>query len=121
MSNLDKKTTILLHIKSYCEEIINAFKFFGKDYEAFQNNPIYRNAISMPLFQICELAKILNKEYKEYVEETKNEIAWKDIIRMRERFAHHYLDMDYGIIYETALNDIPKLKKEIIKEIKKQS
>ena len=117
MSNLDSKKIILMHIKSYCDEIMKAFKFFGKDYETFSKNFIFRNAISMPLFQICELSKKLNKDYKDYVEKTKNEIEWTEITRMRERFAHHYLDMDYKIIYDTALNDVPKLRKVILKEL----
>lgn len=36
---------------------------------------------------------------------------------MRERFAHHYGDMDLEIIFNTALNDIPKLNNFIQNEL----
>lgn len=36
---------------------------------------------------------------------------------MRERFAHHYGDMDFEIIFNTALNDIPKLNNFIQNEL----
>ena len=36
---------------------------------------------------------------------------------MREKFAHHYGDMDLEIIFNTALQDIPKLNDFIKKEL----
>ena len=120
MSNLNRKITILLHMQNYCEEISETFKFFGKNFETFESNAIFRNSISMPVFQICELSKLLDKEYHEYIDQTKDEVPWRAIIRMRERFAHHYIDMDNKIIFDTALNDIPILMEFISKEIKKE-
>ena len=38
---------------------------------------------------------------------------------MKNRFAHGYYDMDYSIIFDTAINDIPLIKKFIDKEIHK--
>lgn len=117
MVNFDRKTTILLHIQKYCVEIEENFKFFGTQIETFKKNNIFRDSISMKLFQIGELTKQLDKENKEYIKETENEVPWKNIIRMRERFAHHYGDMDLEIIFNTALNDIPKLKDFIQKKL----
>ncbi len=117
MVNFDRKTTILLHIQKYCVEIEENFKFFGTQIETFKKNNIFRDSISMKLFQIGELTKQLDKENKEYIKETENEVPWNNIIRMRERFAHHYGDMDLEIIFNTALNDIPKLKSFIQKEL----
>ena len=117
MVNFDRKTTILLHIQKYCVEIEENFKFFGTQIETFKKNNIFRDSISMKLFQIGELTKQLDKENKEYIKETENKVPWKNIIRMRERFAHHYGDMDVEIIFNTALNDIPKLKSFIQKEL----
>lgn len=36
---------------------------------------------------------------------------------MRERFAHHYGDMNLEIIFNTAIDDIPKLNEFIQKEL----
>ena len=52
MTNLDRKTTILLHIQKYCTEIEGNFKFFGKHLEVFKQNNIFRDSISMKIFQI---------------------------------------------------------------------
>lgn len=117
MVNLDRKTTILLHIQKYCVEIEENFKFFGTQADTFKKNNIFRDSISMKIFQIGELTKQLDKEYKQYIKGTENQVPWKNIIRMRERFAHHYGDMDLEIIFNTALNDIPKLNAFIQKEL----
>lgn len=117
MVNFDRKTTILLHIQKYCVEIEENFKFFGTQIETFKKNNIFRDSISMKLFQIGELTKQLDRENKEYIKKTESKVPWKSIIRMRERFAHHYGDMDLDIIFNTALNDIPKLKDFLQKEL----
>lgn len=117
MANFDRKTTILLHIQKYCTEIEENFKFFGTQVDTFKKNNIFRDSISMKIFQIGELTKELDKEYKNFIKETENKVPWKSIIRMRERFAHHYGDMDLEIIFNTALNDIPKLNNFIQNEL----
>ena len=117
MTNLDRKTTILLHIQKYCVEIEENFKFFGTQIDTFKNNNIFRDSISMKIFQIGELTKELSKDYKDFISKTENQIPWKSIIRMREKFAHHYGDMDLDIIFNTALQDIPKLNDFIKKEL----
>ncbi len=117
MTNLDRRTTILLHIQKYCTEIEENFKFFGTQVDTFKKNNIFRDSISMKIFQIGELTKELDKDYKEFIYKTENEVPWKNIIRMRERFAHHYGEMNLEIIFNTAIYDIPKLNDFIQKEL----
>ena len=50
---------------------------------------------------------------------TQSEINWNDIRGMRNRFAHGYFDMDYSIIFGTAIKDIPQISDFIDKEIQK--
>lgn len=119
MTNLDRKTTILLHIQKYCKEIEENLIFFGSNFNTFETNNIFRDSISMKIFQIGELAKELDKIDKEYIIETQNNIPWQSIIRMRERFAHHYGEMDLKMIFNTAINDIPVLKNLLEKELTK--
>ena len=117
MTNLDRKTTILLHIQKYCVEIEENFKFFGTQIDTFKKNNIFRDSISMKIFQIWELTKELDKKYKDFLSETEKEVPWKNIIRMRDLFAHHYGDMNLEIIFNTALNDVPKLNEFIKREL----
>ena len=117
MTNMDRKTTILLHLQKYCKEIGENLDFFGNNFNTFQTNNIFRDSISMKIFQIGELTKELDKVDKKYIEETKNNIPWQSIIRMRERFAHHYGEMDLKMIFNTAIEDIPILNDFLQKEL----
>ena len=103
MTNLDRRTTILLHIQKYCKEINENLDFFGSNFNTF--------------FQIGELTKELDRVDKKYIEETKNNIPWQSIIKMRERFAHHYGEMDLKMIFNTAIEDIPILNDFLTKEL----
>ena len=119
MTNLDRRITILLHIQKYCKEINENLDFFGSNFNTFETNNIFRDSVSMKIFQIGELTKELDRVDKKYIEETKKYIPWKSIIRMRERFAHHYGEMDLKMIFNTAVNDIPVLKDLLEKELAK--
>lgn len=119
MVSLNRRITILIHIKRYCNEILETFNFLGTDFDTFRENNIFRDAISMKMFQIGELVKELDRVDKDYITKTKDKVPWKDIIRMRERFAHHYGEMKIDIIYSTAIEDISKLNLFIENELEK--
>ena len=56
----DRDGQILQHIVIYCDEVNNTIKRFGNDKRSFETDYIYRNAVSMPILQIGELAKSQN-------------------------------------------------------------
>lgn len=60
-------------------------------------------------------------EYKTLSEEFLDEytkIPWKMIMRMRDIVAHHYGSLDYEIVWNTSVSDIPNLFQEIEKILK---
>lgn len=110
MNQRDK--SILEKIMDYCQEIEDTHVFFKQDKELFENEKqgfIYRNSITMPILQIGELSKMLSQEFLN--EEI--QIPWKMIMRMRDIVAHHYGSLDYEIVWNTSMSDIPKLCLEI--------
>ncbi len=116
-----KDKTILKKIMDYCVEIKNTHEYFKQDKELFTNDKsgfIYRNSITMPILQIGELSKMLSVEFlNEYTK-----IPWKMIMRMRDIVAHHYGNLDYEIVWNTSVSDIPGLYlgiKEILENYKK--
>ena len=52
------------------------------------------------------------------VREKYNNIPWKNIAGARDRLIHSYDDIDYEILWDTIINDIPQLKSDIEKIIK---
>lgn len=51
---------IIRHMARYCGEIDAALAAFGDSEAVFMQNPVFRNAVSMPVQQIGELAKHLS-------------------------------------------------------------
>lgn len=106
MKQRDK--AILIKMMEYCVEIKDTHDYFKQDKDLFMNEKrgfIYRNSITMPILQIGELAKMLSGEFlSEYTT-----IPWKMIMRMRDIVAHHYGSLDYGIVWNTSVSDIPEL------------
>ncbi len=70
---------------------------------------IYRNAVSMPIQQIGELAKTYSESF---IAET-SDIPWKEIKGMRTFFAHEYDEMDMDVIWEASHDGIESLKEKL--------
>ena len=97
---------ILEHIVQYCYEVELTIKRFGKNQSCFEKDPIYLNAVSMPILQIGELAKHLSNDFIKY----HADIPWRAIKGMRDFFAHQYHSMDKEIIWNVAIEKVPNLK-----------
>ncbi len=42
-----------------------------------------------------------------------SDVPWSSIARMRDRLAHHYLDLDLEIVWEVVAHDLPPLKEAV--------
>lgn len=112
-----KDKLLLIKIMNYCAEINDTHDYFKQDKELFKNEKlgfIYRNSITMPILQIGELSKMLSAELLDQY----TKIPWKMIMRMRDIVAHHYGSLDYDIVWNTSVSDIPKLHLEIAEILK---
>nr|WP_288610277.1 HepT-like ribonuclease domain-containing protein [uncultured Victivallis sp.] len=43
------------------------------------------------------------------------DVSWKRSIAMRNVLVHNYMAVDYSIVWDTAMDDLPVLKKQIQK------
>ena len=107
MKQLNRDKSILEHIVVYTVKIENSIRRFGNGFRVFLEDADFRDAVSMNILQIGELAKKLSDDY---IQKTSHEMNWKAIKGMRDFFAHDYGSMDVERIWETAVNDIPALK-----------
>jgi len=97
---------ILERIVRYCDEVNGTLDLFGRSEEAFKHSYVFRNAVSMPIMQIGELATHLTEEFIT----SSPVIPWKAIKGMRTFFAHQYGDMNFQLVWQTAVKKIPELK-----------
>lgn len=60
----------------------------------------------MNMFQIGELANQISEETQSNIAD----IPWRQMYAIRNILAHAYVKIDDEIIWDTVMNDIPKLK-----------
>lgn len=102
----ERDRSIICHVVEYCVEIDETVLRFGDSYEAFAGDKIYRNAVTMCILQIGELAGKLSEEF---VEEHKH-IPWRSIKAMRNIAAHSYGSISVPVVWDTIKCDIPTLR-----------
>ena len=102
----ERDSQLLQRIIQYCCEIEQTVEYFGSDEKRFMTDVIMRNAISMPLQQIGELATHMTDDFIAEHEV----IPWKQIKGMRTWFAHQYWNLNYATVWATVQEDIPVLK-----------
>lgn len=98
----------LAHIRDYCGEIERTIARYGNDFVVFDSDPDYQRSVSFSILQIGELSAGLTEEFRH---ETADRIQWGPMKGMRNLVAHHYGSMSREIIWETAVTDIPALKR----------
>lgn len=94
----------------YLSEIISAassIKNFTEDMEkeAFLNDEKTKSAVRQ-LEIIGEAAKAIPADIKCLAPE----IDWRNIAGMRDRMIHAYFSVDYNLVWDTIINDIPVLE-----------
>lgn len=94
----------------YIEKIIKDINYIiekmeGVDYDSFVLNTILQDAMMFRLIQISESAKLLSDEYK-----SKSDIPWNSISGLRNRIVHDYGNVDLTVVFDTLIDDIPKVK-----------
>lgn len=104
---LEERTRkILLAIIKHCIIIEDTKEYFGNEYDKFEKNSIYQNAILTPVTQIGELVKRLPVEFRQ----TYTQIPWKNIAGMRDIVVHNYETIDKLILWNVADKEIIKVK-----------
>ena len=97
---------IVRRILKYCGNVDEIVRRCDNSYANFKAIFYYRDSVSMSIQQIGELIKHLSDEFKS----SHTDIPWAEIRGMRNRFAHDYYQMNNKVIWNTAINDIPKLR-----------
>ncbi|WP_255575678.1 HepT-like ribonuclease domain-containing protein [Caproiciproducens faecalis] len=106
MQNNSRNADILKHIISYCDQIEDTVQRFGKEYDIFEGDPVYKNATALCVLQIGELTKHLTDDFKQ----SYNQVPWVQIKALRNIVAHNYGKIDSQSLWETITEDIPLLK-----------
>ena len=100
---------LVARMLEYSNEIIGTLAYFEYNEARFNDDYIMRNALSMPLQQIGELATHVTDDFAA----RNSDIPWKQIKGMRNWFAHQYWDMSFDKIWVSLIEDISVLKNKL--------
>ena len=75
------------------------------------------DAICMSLIALGEAVKGLDKQTHGELLSHYPEVYWSGAMRMRDKIAHHYFEIDTDVVFSTIQEDIPLMKSAIDKII----
>lgn len=109
------------HELAYLDDILECIALIesyldGVDEATFQANRLLQDGVVRNLEVIGEAAKSL----PETVRQKQPQIDWRNIMRMRDKLAHHYFRIHLQIIWATATQELAPLKlavAELLKEL----
>lgn len=87
-----------------------------KDIDDFLTSPsgmLLLDAVCMNLIALGEAVKNLDKVSNGELLPKYNQIYWGGIMRMRDKIAHHYFEVDAEVVLLTIKEDIPQVKTAI--------
>lgn len=110
MENKNQK----IYLEHILDEILRIEIFIdGWDKDEFLTEDISADhyAVVRGLEIIGEAASKVKDDFKE----NHKELPWRDMIDMRNKIIHDYLNVDYAVVWDTIQSDLPMLKKQIQK------
>ena len=87
-------------IESYTAEI---------DRDVFEADDMRQDAVIRQIEIIGEAGRQLSDDFQD----EHNHVPWSDIIGMRNRIVHDYMNIDLDIVWEVIHHDLPTLKSSV--------
>lgn len=85
-----------------CEQIV---EHIGGDHDRFRTDPVIQAASQRWLEILGEASAGLSDEFKQ----AHAEVAWRDLVGMRNILAHGYFHVDDDILWAAVERDVPQL------------
>ena len=103
------------HEPSFLKDILSACRKIqaivaATSEDTFLRDEVLPAAVPHHLTVIGEAISRLSVELRE----CHPEVPWRQIIAVRHRIAHAYFDLDWQILWDAAISDIPELQRQIL-------
>jgi uncharacterized protein with HEPN domain len=88
----------------------------GVSREAFHQDEMRKMAVEKGIERIGEAMKNVSEDIKN----RHPHVDWSGYPRMRDRTAHGYWSVDYDIVWDTATQEIPNLRGQVVQILKQE-
>jgi uncharacterized protein with HEPN domain len=99
----ERDRTRLEHMLSYANEVVTFTR--GKTNDDFDTDILLQRALAYSTGIIGEAASHISQEYRASVPQ----IPWRSVIGMRNFLIHEYFQLDFEVLWNVAITDVPKL------------
>lgn len=82
----------------------------------FLKDPVLPAAVLHHLTVIGEAISRLSVELRERYPD----IPWRQMIAVRHRIVHAYFDLDWQILWDAAMEDVPQLRQQVLQILKRE-
>lgn len=106
----NKDVEVLHKIIKYCDDIELLKEKYDYSFQQYEDDISFQYSCNMCIIQIGELVSRLSEECMEEYDT----IPWYAIKGMRNLHAHDYENVDLEIVWNTLMEDIPNLRKQIL-------
>ena len=105
----------LVKIRTVIETIVERTAIVDNpnDFLCSPDGMLRLDAICMNLIALGEAVKGLDKQTHGELLPHYPEIYWSGVMRMRDKIAHHYFEIDTEVVFRTIEEDIPQMTKVI--------
>ena len=80
------------------------------DEEVFLKDELRQSAVLQKLIVIGEAAARLPKSFRARF----SDVPWSDIVGFRNMAVHAYFAVDWSIVWNTAMHDVPQLREQVV-------
>lgn len=101
-------TVYLRHILDAIKQIETYLENVPED--QFLRTRLVQDAVVRQLEIVGEATRNLSAGFRAKY----SEVPWSQIIGLRNRIAHDYLNVDFQIVWEITQNDLPTLKQQVV-------
>lgn len=121
MYNKELALDCLANIEEALDRIVSRFSMIhsADDFLLSSDGLLRLDAICMNLIALGEAVKGLDKITKGELLSLYPEVYWSGVMKMRDKIAHHYFEVDADVVYATLQEDIPAIF-PVIKRMKEE-
>ena len=105
----------------FIKHILEESEFILENTSEIKRQDFLQNGILLrAVIRSLEIIGEATKNVPENIREKYSEISWKEMAGTRDKLIHHYFGIDYDILWDIIINEIPHLNTAIEKLIRSE-
>jgi len=102
------------HEPSFLKDILSACRNIEAIVEATSEDSFLKDEVlpAAVLHHLIVIGETISLSVK--LRERHPEVPWRQIIAVRHRIVHAYFDLDWQILWDAAIGDVPELRRQVL-------